>query len=163
MCLSIRPAHRVFQDHKLRQVPVDTDCSGMCAKALRAACLEAGLTVRSGERPVTEPMFAGLVYLVPSFDNPTGRIMPRERRVELLQVAHEFSLLVVCDDVYEMLWYGDQVRETLPPRMIQVEREVFGEATNCVSNGTFSKILAPGVRYAMIARERRIGERAACA
>ena len=57
----------------------------------------------------------------------------------LIDLAKEFKLLIVCDDVYNLLWYeGDGC----PKRLLQWDKE----GSNIISNGTFSKVLAPGVR-----------------
>ena len=65
--------------------------------------------------------------------------MSSEDCKNLIDLAKEFKLLIVCDDVYNLLWYeGD----SCPKRLLQWDKEV----SNIISNGTFSKVLAPGVR-----------------
>ena len=65
--------------------------------------------------------------------------MSAEDCKNLIDLAKEFKLLIVCDDVYNLLWYeGD----SCPKRLLQWDKE----GSNIISNGTFSKVLAPGVR-----------------
>ena len=68
--------------------------------------------------------------------------MSSEDCKNLIDLAKEFKLLIVCDDVYNLLWYeGD----SCPKRLLQSDKE----GSNIISNGTFSKVLAPGVRVGL--------------
>lgn len=79
-----------------------------------------------------------------------------------MALAREFDALIICDDVYDFLWWpADEVpdaqHEDIPgsshfravlPRLVDVDRDLPGTTPfgNVVSNGSFSKICAPGVR-----------------
>ncbi|KAH8658395.1 pyridoxal phosphate-dependent transferase [Xylariales sp. PMI_506] len=104
----------------------------------------------------TKPkIYKHVLYCVPTFSNPSGKTMSLRRRKELVQIAQEFDVLVIADDVYDVLRWpvtGDVLSESElpqpPPRLIDIERSIglkspFG---NTLSNGSFSKILAPGMR-----------------
>lgn len=81
------------------------------------------------------------LYLVPTFDNPTGVTLSLERRQRLYAVASRYDLLIIEDDPYGLLRYeGSQVP---PITSLDIEDRV-------VYVGSFSKILAPGFRVAFM-------------
>jgi 2-aminoadipate transaminase len=100
-----------------------------------------------------EQMLAGpkLLYTVPNFQNPTGVTLALERRKHLVGLARRHALLIVEDDPYrELRFEGDPL-----PRLITLDgaaRELAGRpyAGNVISLGTFSKILAPGLRVGWV-------------
>lgn len=76
------------------------------------------------------------VYLVPTFQNPTGRTIPYDRRVKIAEIIQRNNTLLIEDDPYSALRYrGDSIPpiKTLAP-------------DNVVYLGTLSKVLAPGLR-----------------
>ena len=82
------------------------------------------------------------VYLQPTFQNPSGVSMTLTRRQHLLEVAKEYDLLVIEDDPYGEFWFDDGA-PPIPPL-----RSLPGSERHVVYLGTFSKILAPGIRLA---------------
>lgn len=85
--------------------------------------------------------FWGMIYTIPTFHNPTGITFSSAVGRSVIQIARQSGLLVFCDDVYNMLAYKQLEFSRL--KMLDSKDEGQG----CViSNGTFSKILAPGVR-----------------
>jgi 2-aminoadipate transaminase len=91
-------------------------------------------TVRAAPVP---PKF---VYLLPTFQNPSGVSLVAARRRRLLRLAQEHDLLLVEDDPYGELWFDDEAAR-LPPL-----RSLDGAAEHVLYLGSFSKILAPGLR-----------------
>ena len=79
---------------------------------------------------------ARFVYLLPNFQNPTGRTMTEERRAAVAQVAVESDLPIIEDNPYGDLWFD------APPAPSLSSRHPEGS----VYLGSFSKILAPGLR-----------------
>ncbi len=79
---------------------------------------------------------ARFVYLLPNFQNPTGRTMTEERRAAVAQVALESGLPIIEDNPYGDLWFD------APPAPSLSSRHPEGS----VYLGSFSKILAPGLR-----------------
>jgi 2-aminoadipate transaminase len=79
---------------------------------------------------------ARFVYLLPNFQNPTGRTMTEERRAAVAQVAIESGLPIIEDNPYGDLWFD------APPAPSLSSRHPDGS----VYLGSFSKILAPGLR-----------------
>ncbi len=79
---------------------------------------------------------ARFVYLLPNFQNPTGRTMTEERRAAVAQVAIDTGLPIIEDNPYGDLWFD------APPAPSLSSRHPEGS----VYLGSFSKILAPGLR-----------------
>jgi 2-aminoadipate transaminase len=117
------------QPHYLT-IPVDEH--GMVVEALDAAIRTNG---------AHKPKF---VYLLPTFQNPSGVSLALDRRKRLLAIAQEHDLLIVEDDPYGEFWF-DEGAEPIPPL-----RSLPGAEEHVVYVGTFSKILAPGVRLAYV-------------
>lgn len=85
------------------------------------------------------------LYLIPNFQNPTGKIMGLERRIELLRVAQNNDLLIIEDNPYgELRYEGDPL-----PHLVE-----FGD--NVIYLGTFSKVLAPGLRVGYVLADKDI-------
>lgn len=76
------------------------------------------------------------LYTVPSFHNPAGVTLTWERRLEILEIARQNDILVLEDNPYGLLYFGDKA----PDAMRSVDDE------GVVYLGTFSKTLAPGFR-----------------
>lgn len=83
---------------------------------------------------------AKFIYALPNFQNPTGRMMSEERRAKLVEVARANDLLVVEDDPYGALWYESAPPASLLSRMPE----------RVIHMGSFSKVLAPGLRLGYI-------------
>jgi len=80
------------------------------------------------------------LYVLPNFQNPTGRTMSEARRAELSRVAAEVGLPLVEDNPYGDLWF-----DTPPPTPLTARNP---EA--CLYLGSFSKVLAPGLRLGYV-------------
>ncbi|HXF45297.1 MAG TPA: PLP-dependent aminotransferase family protein, partial [Burkholderiaceae bacterium] len=83
---------------------------------------------------------ARFAYLMPNFQNPTGRTLSRERRAALADTARALDFWLVEDDPYGELWY----RHAPPPGL----RRFAPERT--IRLGSFSKILSPGLRLGYV-------------
>lgn len=87
------------------------------------------------------------LYLIPNYQNPTGKVMGLKRRQELLKVARENDLLLVEDNPYGELRYEGEALSNL-----------LELGDNVIYLGTFSKVLAPGLRVGYIVAEKDITE-----
>ena len=80
---------------------------------------------------------AKYIYTIPTIQNPTGTIMNRERRLEMLEIAAEFNVPIFEDDCYsDLIW--DQQR---PPAIYALDTD-----NRVIYCGTFSKTIAPSLR-----------------
>ena len=117
----------IFEDHGLKVVGVPTDNDG-----LRMDALEAMLADRSVPAPK-------MLYIIPTYQNPSGSVLPADRRSKLVELAQQHGFLVLADEVYNLLHYG----KPPPPPIASFDTSDDG----CViSLGSFSKILGPGLR-----------------
>jgi 2-aminoadipate transaminase len=98
---------------------------------------ESGMDTDDLARVLAGSPRARLLYTVPEFQNPTGVTMSLERRRRLIELANEYDLLVVEDTPYRALRYDGEHLPTL--KSLDTEGRV-------VHLGSFSKILAPGMR-----------------
>ncbi len=117
---------QIFRDHGLEIVGVPVDGAG-----LDLALFEREL---AKQRPK-------LVYTIPAFHNPTGQVLDRARRERLIALSREHGFVIVADEVYQFLHHG-----TPPPPSFGT----LGRDGNVLALGTFSKILAPGLRLGWI-------------
>jgi 2-aminoadipate transaminase len=87
-----------------------------------------------------------LLYLVPNFQNPTGLLLPRDRRLRVLDWASRHDALVIEDDPYRDLYFPDVTTEaeTRPVAADDAEARV-------IYLSSFSKTLAPGFRVGWLA------------
>ena len=119
-------ALRIFADHDLHLVPISTDGNGLIIESLEEKL--------SGSRPK-------FLYLIPTFQNPTGHTLSLERRERLVSLSRQHNFLLVADEVYHFLSTSG-----LPPKPFASDTE----SGNVISLGSFSKILAPGLRLGWI-------------
>ena len=90
------------------------------------------------------------IYSIPTFQNPSGSDMTLERRQRLVELAAEYEVLVVEDDAY-----GDlRFEGTALPRLAALDRQGW-----VLHVGTFSKIIAPGLRMGWAAGPQALIDR----
>ena len=116
-------ALQVFGFAGARVLPVPSDADGILPEALDALV--------AAERPK-------LLYLIPTFQNPTGRTLPAERRAAVAEVAARRGLWVVEDDPYGELRYSGE-----PVPWVASHP---GAEDRTALLGSFSKIMVPGLR-----------------
>jgi 2-aminoadipate transaminase len=114
-------ALQAFTPYEPRYVQIDTDDQGMLPDALEAALIRHRFK---------------FIYLVPTFQNPTGRTLPETRRRAIADIIQRHDALLVEDDPYADLRYrGEQAP---PIKALAPEHVVF--------LSTLSKVFAPGLR-----------------
>ncbi|WP_298229117.1 PLP-dependent aminotransferase family protein [Gryllotalpicola sp.] len=116
----------IFKSYQAEVDQVPMDEHGLIPGALR----EHISRLRSAGRTIK------LLYTVPTFHNPAGVTLSWERRLEVLEICRENGILVLEDNPYGLLYFGE--RPPVAMRSIETEGVVY--------LGTFSKTLAPGFR-----------------
>lgn len=84
--------------------PVPTDDHGIIPEELEK-CLQASHTHKSHPITPKRPFWA-MLYLIPAFQNPTGSVLGRDRFQKIISLARQYNILVVCDDVYNLLYFA---------------------------------------------------------
>jgi 2-aminoadipate transaminase len=87
-----------------------------------------------------------LVYLIPTFGNPSGATLSLARRKRVLELVAQYQVLVVEDDPYGELYFGDTPEDMPPPSLLALSSEVPGSRDYLAYCGSFSKVLSPGLR-----------------
>ncbi|WP_394706545.1 PLP-dependent aminotransferase family protein [uncultured Hydrogenophaga sp.] len=99
------------------------------------------------------------VYLIPTFGNPSGALMDLERRKAVLEMAVRHDTLIVEDDPYGDLYFGDAP----PPSLLALADSVPGARDRLVHCGSLSKVLSPGLRVGwMVAPQELLAKATMC-
>ncbi len=115
-----------FRQYEAQVVHVSLDEQGLIPSALR----EAIATVRAAGRKIK------FLYLIPNYQNPTGVLLPADRRTEILDICREESIFVVEDNPYGLLGF-----DRPSPNAMRAE-----DSENVIYLGSFSKTIAAGLR-----------------
>lgn len=94
------------------------------------------------ERALSENRRVKCIYTIPNFQNPSGVTLAAERRKEMAEVAEQYDLLIIEDDAYFDLYFTEEASRLMPVAALCPDRVVY--------LGTFSKVLAPGLRTAYL-------------
>ncbi len=89
---------------------------------------------------------ARFIYLLPNFQNPTGRTMTEARRAAVSAAAAKAGLPIVEDNPYGDLWFDEAPALPLTAR----------NPEGCIYLGSFSKVLAPGLRLGFLVAPKAI-------
>lgn len=106
-----------------------------------------GMVITALEEKLKEYPQGKLIYVIPDFQNPTGRTWSLERRKELAAVSAKYGVAVLEDNPYGELRFEG---EFLP------SAKAFDVTGNILCTGTFSKIFCPGYRIGWVAGDKEI-------
>jgi 2-aminoadipate transaminase len=129
-------ARKIFADHGLNPVALPMDADGLVVEAVQEALGS------------TRPAF---LYTIPTYHNPTSACLTASRREALARLSRDHRLTVVADEVYHPLAY------TAPPPPPLAA--FIPSAPGILSLGSFSKILAPGLRLGWLQAAPAVIER----
>ncbi len=113
-------------------IPVDSDDEGMRVDLLEEAIQR--------EHPK-------MIYIIPTFQNPTGRTLSIERRRRVAELAEKYGVVVAEDDPYRDLRY---LGEGLP------SIKSFDKAGFVAFMGSFSKVISPGLRVGFLVADKHL-------
>ncbi len=120
-----------YRSYEANLVGVPLDENGMIMDALEEKIVEL-------QKDDITPKF---VYVVPTFQNPAGVVMPEARRKKLIDIANDYDLVIIEDDPYGKLRFD--ISHVKPIKSFDDEGRV-------IYMSTFSKILSPGFRLAWV-------------
>lgn len=126
----------VFCSYECGILPIETDDEGMVPEDL--------------EQKLAANPSAKLMYLIPTFQNPTGRTWSLARRKAVLSIAERYSLPILEDNPYGELRYEGTFLPSLK------SMDTAGIVTYM---GSFSKVLSPGVRLGWLLASRELIEK----
>lgn len=116
-----------FRSYRANLIGVPTEPDGMDLEKLEAALRDNG-NVK-------------LIYIIPTFQNPTGRVTSLEKRRKILALAAKYNVLILEDNPYFELRYSGEDVPTI--KSMDTEGRV-------IYVGSFSKILSPGIRVGFV-------------
>ncbi len=106
----------------------------------------ADLRANARGKPGSDPGFPRFFYVLPNFQNPTGRTMSETRRAALSACAAELGLPLLEDNPYGELWF-----DRPPPAPLSARHP-----DGCLYLGSFSKVLAPSLRLGFLVAPRAV-------
>ncbi|NTW03275.1 MAG: PLP-dependent aminotransferase family protein [Oscillochloris sp.] len=121
-------ALQAWQPYRPQLLPLPMDDDGLRVDALESLLI-------SGARP-------RFLYVVSSFQNPTGVTLAPERRRALVELAARHHLPIIEDDPYGELYYSGKRATPLAA----IDCELHGDLRHVIYLSTFSKLLTPGLR-----------------
>ncbi|MBQ1505031.1 MAG: PLP-dependent aminotransferase family protein [Oscillospiraceae bacterium] len=100
-----------------------------------------GMNIASLEKALAENPKAKFIYVIPTFQNPSGYVTSLEKRKAILELAKKYDVLILEDNPYFELRYSG----SFVPTIKSLDTE--GRVVYC---GSFSKILSPGIRVGYV-------------
>ena len=129
-----------FRSYNAKLVGVPMDDEGMDPEKLEDA-------LKANRR-------TAFIYVIPNFQNPTGRTMSLARRKQILELAYKYNVYIIEDNPYgDLRFSGDDV-----PSIRSMDTKGY-----VIYAGTFSKTVAPGLRVGYMCAEKSIIQKAVCA
>lgn len=129
-------AINAFKQYQPNFVSVPTDENGMIMEEL--------------EKVLATTPNVKLIYIIPDFQNPSGRTWPKERREKFIEIINKYGVPAIEDNPYGDLRFKGEYLPSL--KSIDTEGLI-------VYFGSFSKILAPGFRVGWIIADEKIIEK----
>jgi len=136
-------ALHVIRSYQGRFAGVPLDDNGMQPDALKS-------TLEDLQR---ESMLPKFIYLVPSFQNPSGVTLSEERRKRIVEIAVQYNMPIIEDEAYRDLRFEGQA----PPLIASLDPR------NVIHINTFSKIFNPGMRIGWVTASQELIETLALA
>lgn len=133
-------ALNTFRSYNARLVGVDMDKDGIETDKL--------------EKALKENPRTAFIYLIPTFQNPTGKTMTLERRKAVLELAKKYRIHILEDNPYgDLRFAGDDI-----PTLKSMDKDGI-----VLYAGSFSKVLAPGLRVGFLCASEAIAAKAVVA
>lgn len=121
------------------------------AMIITAASDQDGIDVGELERRIVRDR-PKLLYLVPTFGNPSGAVHSLECRMRILELAVRYNFLIFEDDPYSELYFDVPP----PPPLIALAQDIPGARERCAYCSSLSKIVSPGLRLGWLIAPRPV-------
>ncbi len=119
-------------------------------KFIEAPTDEHGMIMEELEKILSENEKVKMIYVIPDFQNPTGRTWPLERRKKFMEIINKYNVVAIEDNPYGELRFEGEILPSL--KSMDTKGLV-------VFLGTFSKTFAPGLRIGWVAAAPEILEK----
>ena len=124
------------------------------AKLLGVPMDEDGINIEKLDETLRNNRRTAFIYLIPNFQNQTGRTMSLEKRKQVLELAYKYNVYIIEDNPYgDLRFAGDDV-----PSIRSMDTKGL-----VIYAGTFSKTVAPGLRVGYMIAEKSVISKAICA
>lgn len=108
---------------------------------------EDGIELNALEHALKTEKHVSLLYVIPTFQNPTGRVMSLAKRKALLELCAKYDVMIVEDNPYYELRYDGEKLPTI--KSMDTEGRV-------IYVGSYSKVLSPGIRLGFVCADKEI-------
>jgi 2-aminoadipate transaminase len=125
----------IFDMFEAKCIAVETDDSGMVPEDLEAKIKQ------------FKPK---MVYIIPTFQNPTGRTLPQDRRQRIAELGSKYDIIILEDDPYRDIRYSGT--DLLPIK-------AFDRTGHTILANSFSKIFSPGTRLGYLLANDEVTEK----
>lgn len=126
-------AINAFKAYEPRFVEVETDDEGMIMEDL--------------EKALKENENVKFIYVIPDFQNPSGKTWSLERRKGLVELANKYNVAIIEDNPYGELRFEGEILPAV---------KHFDTEGRVIFLGTFSKIFCPGLRLGWVAADKEV-------
>ena len=106
-----------------------------------------GINIEKFEETIKNNKSTKLIYLIPNFQNPTGLTMSLEKRKQVYELAEKYDIFILEDNPYgDIRFAGEDIRSI----------KSMDKSGRVIYSGTFSKVLAPGIRVGYCSAPKEI-------
>ena len=112
----------MIRDHGFQNIiPVKMTNDGVDIEMLEDAIKKQFEKRNNKDNCDTTGQFWAMFYTIPTYHNPTGVCLSDSKSKKVIQIARKYNVLVVCDDVYNLLYYSDD--DNVPKRLISYDKK----------------------------------------
>lgn len=106
-----------------------------------------GINIEKLEKTIKSNKNTRLIYLIPNFQNPTGLTMSLEKRKQVYELAEKYDVFILEDNPYgDIRFAGEDIQSI----------KSMDKSGRVIYSGTFSKVLAPGIRVGYCSAPKEI-------